>query len=63
MIFFFLCRRRNQSLYETLGIAKNATDEDVKRAYRKLALKYHPDKNLEGDPEKTERVSCSFFIE
>jgi molecular chaperone DnaJ len=45
--------------YETLGVSKDSTQDDIKKAYRKLSIKYHPDKEG-GDEERFKTISEAY---
>ena len=47
--------------YDILGLSKSASDSEIKSSYRKLAMKYHPDRNPD-DPQADNKFKVNFLF-
>ena len=50
----------NKNLYDILGIKKDASDDEIRKAYRKMSLKWHPDKHMDDSEEKRKKAEDTF---
>ena len=55
--------KMGKDYYKILGLVKGASEDDIKKAYRKMALKYHPDKNkAAGSEEKFKEIAEAYEV-
>jgi len=56
-----MCDTTSNDFYKILGVDKTATEKQIKKAYRKLAMKYHPDRNKESDAaDKFKKIASAY---
>ena len=51
-----------KDFYKTLGVNRQATQEEIKTKFRKLALEYHPDRNKDASEEKMAQINKAYEI-
>lgn len=52
-------KKKNKDYYAILGVAKDCSDADIKKAYKKAAVKWHPDRNNDT-PEQKDKATKKF---
>lgn len=63
LTLFEVLAHDKKDYYTLLGVSRNAPDREIKKAFRKLAVKYHPDKNKDkGAEEKFKELAQGVFI-
>ena len=56
-------RKMGRDFYQILGVQRGASEDEIKKAYRKMALKYHPDKNKSpGAEEKFKEIALAYEV-
>ena len=61
---FFNNTSKDTKLYDVLGVSANAVEQEIKKSYRKLALKYHPDRNPDNKEaeNKFKEISAAYDV-
>lgn len=57
---FELKKSKRVDYYKVLGVSKDASDQEIKKAYRKMAIQYHPDKNPDSTDEKFKEIGEAY---
>ena len=63
LLLLVIVAAKARDYYEVLGVSRSASDREIKRSFRKLALKYHPDKNqAAGAEEKFREIADAYAV-